>query len=200
MQLDMLAGLGEGERALHERVHLRAVSLASGHAREMHDRRAVVGLEREHLLERRARFGERPPAHGVAVEEHIAQVVPRLDVVRMVGDDPPVESLRPIELASTECLMRLDEEPGAARESLGVPRGAPARAQHGVPRAAGPQRRLAELVVREREGAVVARGALKGRVGRRVSRRAIVRRPLEVGLERGEGGRRRRRETREAVR
>ena len=185
----------------HQRIGLRVAPLGERDPRQVQQRAEMVRLHREHARERVARLGERAAARRVAVVEHVAELVPRLHLVGVHGDERSIEPLCAVEVPRAEGGVRFHEQPRPRREARGVAHGAEPRAGHRVPPAARhPQQGVAELVVRQREGGVQPHGLLKGRLRRVEVARPVFGGAAQVCLQRRQRRGRERRQPGEVVR
>ncbi len=143
----------------------------------------MVGLERDDPLPRPARLDDRAAATRPIVEEHLGQLIPRLDVLRLAPDDSAVQTLRFWRIAGEERAERLEQLAVVRRQSFAVRYrllGRVAR-QLQLPR---PERRHTQPVPGEREGGVFLHGALIGVRRRRPPHRPHLALAHQVILER----------------
>ena len=158
----------------------------------MHHRAHVIRLQRDDPLERAARLRDRSSAQRVEVEEQVAQVEPRLDVVGIGAGDGVVErlglthgSVQPGPLGAQDQLV-VGREPGPMPVGLlGEPAGDVGQG------AAGRRRR--EPVVGQRKAAIRVHRRLKSLHGVEVTPAAELALALEIRAQRLErpGGERR---------
>jgi hypothetical protein len=128
--------------------------LAGGETGQVGEREGILWLEFDHPLERLLRIGQRSSESGALVVQHLAELEPRLDLLRTGGDDCAIEPLCLNEITATgreESIQQLsvvDREPPRVAGGLFRTRGRKVRP-------GGVLRRDAQPEPGERKGAVV---------------------------------------------
>ncbi len=153
---------------------------------------SILRIQGQCLLEGWTSFGGRPAAQGIALEQELAQLLPRLDIIGMFVNGFPVEILGLRPLPRPPGPQGLDQQTVVRRKpALERSRRVGGKLRHAV--LSQPFRHDAQPVVGQGEGGVERESVSEGLLGGEVPAGAELALPREValqGLERAGGGRR----------